>query len=88
MADNVDKVWKSSVAADAFKNLTFIAGQQKERLLSMVDQNNHSEYERSLLKIQITEAYMRSLANVYHTANEIECQAMSLHASLCSMVGE
>lgn len=83
MDDKKEPKFKSRVAIEAFSELCQIASMDRDRMLGDIDANKkHSEYERALLKINISQSYHDMISGAYQTAMNLEIGAQSLHANL------
>lgn len=83
-----DAKFKSKAAQDAFSELCQLAGLEKDRLLSDVMSNKgHSEYERSILRMNVMQAYQAMIARAYETAMDVEVKAMAYAVQMTHIAG-
>jgi len=88
MTGTAKVIWKTEAAKDAFSELIQLANIEKSHLIYETENDSrHSEYEKKVIKIQISEAYHRMVSGAYQTATSIETRSLQLQADIAATFG-
>lgn len=74
--------WKSNVAQEAFVELCKVAGLERDRLMEDIRNGEHSEYERGLLRANVSQVYVSMIAGAYDAASAVEVKFLGLNATI------